>query len=100
MNREPLSNFDAFLLRMDTPTNMALITGLMIFDKPVEFERMRATMEHRLLEFDRFRQRIGEDQARLLKHSGLGIRPLFRPEFPPAPHRPARAGRPGMPSKP
>jgi len=76
MSKEPLSNFDSFLLRMDSPTNMAAITGLMIFDKPVEFERMRATLEHRLLEFDRFRQRIGES-GRLLKHPVWEYDPFF-----------------------
>ena len=74
MNREPLSNFDAFLVRLDTPTNMAVITGLMIFDKPVEFARLRATMEHRLLEFDRFRQRVGEGGRVLSTPSGNSTR--------------------------
>ena len=76
MNREPLSNFDAFLVRLDTPTNMAVITGLMIFDKPVEFARLRATMEHRLLEFDRFRQRVGEG-GRVFKHAVWEFDPYF-----------------------
>ncbi len=76
MNKEPLSNFDAFLVRLDTPTNMAVITGLMIFDKPVEFERLRATMEHRLLEFDRFRQRVGEG-GRIFKHPVWEFDPYF-----------------------
>lgn len=67
MSKEPLSNFDAFLVRMETPTNMAVITGLMIFNQPVEYERLRATLEHRLLEFDRFRQRISEG-GRLIKY--------------------------------
>jgi diacylglycerol O-acyltransferase len=76
MNKEPLSNFDAFLVRLDTPTNMAVITGLMIFDKPIEFDRLRATMEHRLLEFDRFRQRVGEG-GRIFKHPVWEFDPYF-----------------------
>jgi diacylglycerol O-acyltransferase / wax synthase len=76
MNREPLSNFDAFILHMDSPTNKAVITGLMIFDKPVEFERLRATIQHRMLEFDRFRQRIGED-GRFIKRPAWEFDPFF-----------------------
>jgi WS/DGAT/MGAT family acyltransferase len=64
MTVEPLSNFDAFLLRMDSPTNMAVINGLLFFEQPVDCERLRATLERRLLQYDRFRQRI--TQAGLL----------------------------------
>ncbi len=76
MNKEPLSSFDAFILRMDSPTNMAVITGLMIFDQPVEFERLRATLQHRFLQFDRFRQRIGED-GRFIKRPVWESDPFF-----------------------
>ena len=76
MKNEPLSNFDAFIMRMETHTNMTTITGLMIFDKPVEFERLRATLEHRLLEFDRFSQRIGEG-GRVLKYPVWEFDPFF-----------------------
>jgi WS/DGAT/MGAT family acyltransferase len=76
MNKEPLSNFDAFLMRMDTPTNLLVITGLMVFEKPVAFERMRATLEHRLLEYDRFRQCIGED-GRFIKRYAWEYDPIF-----------------------
>ena len=76
MNKEPLSSFDAFILRMDSPTNMAVITGLMIFDQPVEYERLRATIQHRLLDFDRFRQRIGID-GRFIKRPVWEHDPFF-----------------------
>lgn len=76
MQKEPLSNFDAFILRMDSPTNMAVITALMIFDQPVEHERLRATIQHRLLEFDRFCQRIGED-GRFIKRPAWELDPFF-----------------------
>jgi WS/DGAT/MGAT family acyltransferase len=76
MNREPLSYFDAFLLHLDTPTNMAVITGLLFFDQPVEYERLRATLEHRLLEFDRFRQRVTQG-GRLIRRPVWEFDPHF-----------------------
>ncbi len=39
---------------------MAMITGVMIFDQPIEFERLRLTVGERLLVFNRFWQRVRE----------------------------------------
>ncbi len=54
---EFFSTVDAAWLHMEKPTNMAMITGVMIFDEPLEFPRLKATIESRLLVYDRFRQR-------------------------------------------
>lgn len=54
--RETFTSVDAAWLNMDTPTNMAMITGVMMFDRPLDWERLRLTLERRLLVFDRFRQ--------------------------------------------
>jgi diacylglycerol O-acyltransferase len=54
---EFFSTVDAAWLHMEKPTNMAMITGIMIFDEPLDFERLKATIENRLLIYDRFRQR-------------------------------------------
>jgi len=43
---------------MEDPTNLMMITGVMVFGTPMDFERLKATVEHRLLRFDRFRQRV------------------------------------------
>jgi len=58
MARKPLSSVDAAWLRMEDPTNLMMITGVMVFGAPVEYERLKALLEKRLLRFDRFRQRV------------------------------------------
>jgi diacylglycerol O-acyltransferase len=58
IKNEPLSPVDAAWLQMDTPTNIAMITGVLLFDEPLDVERLKATIESRLLRFDRFRQRV------------------------------------------
>lgn len=55
---EPLSSIDTAWLRMEHPTNLMMITGVLMFDVPIDFERLRATIEQRMLRFDRFRQRV------------------------------------------
>jgi hypothetical protein len=55
---ETLSNVDAAWLHMDSPTNLAIVTGVFMFDKPLDFARVRATNEQRLLRVKRFRQHV------------------------------------------
>jgi diacylglycerol O-acyltransferase / wax synthase len=57
---EQFANVDAAWLHMEQPTNMATITGVMIFDRPIDIRRLEATVEHRMLKFDRLRQRVRE----------------------------------------
>src|SRR5207253_2843429 len=57
---EPLSSVDAAWLRMEDPTNLMMVTGVLLFEEPLDFSRVRATLERRLLAFDRFRQRVVE----------------------------------------
>ena len=52
-------------LRMDSPTNLAIITGVISFPGPLDFERLRVTVEARLLPFMRFRQRVRESSIPL-----------------------------------
>ncbi len=54
----PLSNVDAAWLKMEDPANLMMVTGVLTFRKPVDFEYFRALIESRLLQFDRFRQRV------------------------------------------
>ena len=58
MSRQPMSNADAGWLQMESPTNPMMISGFFEFDQPMDYERLRATIEHRLLRFERFTQRI------------------------------------------
>ena len=43
---------------MEDPTNLMMISGVMVFGAPLEYERLKATIEYGLLRFDRFRQRV------------------------------------------
>src|SRR4030081_1719025 len=56
----PLSNVDAAWLRMEDPTNLMMVTGILVFEEPLDPRRVRAVLEKRLLTFDRFRQRVVE----------------------------------------
>lgn len=62
---EPFSSVDTAWLRMDTPTNLAMINGVMTFPEPLDFDRLRVTFEARLLSFARFRQRVREPNGLL-----------------------------------
>lgn len=64
----PLSNVDAAWLKMEDPTNLMMVTGVLTFARPVDMAYLRALVESRLLQFDRFRQRV------------------VRPSLPMAPH--------------
>ncbi len=55
---EPLSGIDAAWLGMEDPTNLMMVTGILTFSKPVDFDRLKLVIERRWLRFDRFRQRV------------------------------------------
>lgn len=55
---EDMSNVDTAWLRMELPNNLMMITGVFIFDQPLDFERFKVTLEQRFLCFERFRQRV------------------------------------------
>jgi diacylglycerol O-acyltransferase / wax synthase len=57
---EPMASADSAWLHMESPTNLMVVTGLMLFDEPLEFERLKTTLKQRLLRFERFRQRVVE----------------------------------------
>lgn len=65
LRSEIFSNVDAAWLHMEQPSNMAMITGVLMFDRPLDFQRLRATIEHRFLTFDRFCQRVREPRLPL-----------------------------------
>jgi WS/DGAT/MGAT family acyltransferase len=53
----PLSNVDAAWLKMEDPANLMMVTGVLTFPRSVDAGYLRALIESRLLQFDRFRQR-------------------------------------------
>jgi WS/DGAT/MGAT family acyltransferase len=55
---EPLTGVDRAWLRMDDPTNLMTINGVMMLEKPVDHEEIKAILETRLLIIPRFRQRV------------------------------------------
>ncbi len=57
---EPLSSVDAAWLRMEDPTNLMMVTGMLVFEAPLDHRRVRSLLHKRLLSFDRFRQRVVE----------------------------------------
>jgi WS/DGAT/MGAT family acyltransferase len=58
---ERMSAVDAAWLRMDRPTNLMMIVGVVVFDEHLDFARFRATIEDRFLRFPRFRCRAVQD---------------------------------------
>ncbi len=55
--RDPISKVDTAWLRMEQPTNLMMITGVIVLDSGATFERVVETIEHRWLAFRRFRQK-------------------------------------------
>ena len=64
----PLSNVDAAWLKMEDPTNLMMVTGVMTFARPIDVAHLRALVESRLLQFDRFRQRVVRPSLPLAPH--------------------------------
>ena len=60
-NRERMSSVDTAWLRMDTPTNLMMIVGVMMFDGAPDLARIKRTVEARLSRYARFRQRVVQD---------------------------------------
>src|SRR3954469_2425249 len=61
--REPLSAVDHAWLRMDEPSNLMIINGVLVMDEPADLGRIRAILQRRLLPIRRFRQRIVQNQG-------------------------------------
>lgn len=55
-----MSPVDSAWLHMEVPTNLMMITGVSLLDRPIDFERFRKTLEVRLLSLDRFKMRVVE----------------------------------------
>jgi WS/DGAT/MGAT family acyltransferase len=56
-----MSSVDTAWLRMDRPTNRMAIVGVLLFDGPVDYDRLLATFAARFARFARFRCRPVED---------------------------------------
>jgi diacylglycerol O-acyltransferase / wax synthase len=61
--RERMSSVDTAWLRMDRPSNLMMICGVLVFHERLALGRLRATIADRFLRFHRFRQRPVQSQA-------------------------------------
>lgn len=57
IHREPMSRVDTAWLRMERPTNLMMITGVLMFDTPMPLDRLRKVIKQRFLSYPRFRQK-------------------------------------------
>src|SRR4030095_5849632 len=55
--REKISAVDTAWLRMDRPSNLMMICGVLLFSDRIRFDRLTRIIGERFLKFDRFRQR-------------------------------------------
>ena len=56
-NREPMSKVDTAWLRMESPTNLMMITGVLIFAQRLDIEKLKRLLAQRFLAYRRFKQR-------------------------------------------
>jgi diacylglycerol O-acyltransferase / wax synthase len=56
-DREAMSKVDTAWLRMERPTNLMMITGVLMLDGPFDVPRFKRLLSERFLAFRRFRQR-------------------------------------------
>lgn len=62
--REPLSIIDAAWLRMDRPTNLMMICGMLMFEDRISIDALKEVVRTRLLCFHRFLQRVINQSGR------------------------------------
>ncbi len=61
-----MSHADTAWLHMDRPTNLMVINSVLLFDQPVDWERVKRIIQARLVErFPRFHQRVVESRLPL-----------------------------------
>ena len=60
MKTYPMTAADAAWFHNDGPANLAIVMGVVLTKKPLNFERVRKIYSERILSFDRFRQRVVE----------------------------------------
>lgn len=56
-NREPMSKVDTAWLRMESPTNLMMITSVLIFRQRLDLKKLKALLAQRFLAYRRFRQK-------------------------------------------
>ena len=59
--RERISGVDTAWLRMEHPTNLMMIVGVLMFDEKINVNQLKKVIEGRWLKFARFRQKATQD---------------------------------------
>ncbi len=62
-NRQRISGVDTAWLRMEHPTNLMMIVGVMMFERKLRLADVKRALEARFLSFARFRQRAVQEAA-------------------------------------
>src|SRR5690349_5271286 len=60
----PMSSVDAAWLGMEDPTNLMMVTGVLMLDGKVDPKRLRTLLDTRLAPFGRFHQRVVRPRSR------------------------------------
>lgn len=58
IRRSPMSRVDTAWLRMERPTNLMMITGVMMFESPLDIKTLRKVIESKFLSYPRFGQKV------------------------------------------
>jgi WS/DGAT/MGAT family acyltransferase len=58
--RQPIAKVDTAWLRMESPTNLMMITGVIVLNEDVDFDRLKEVVASRFLAFPRFRHKAVE----------------------------------------
>jgi len=61
LGRERMTGVDTAWLRMEHPTNLMMIVGVMMFKEALSFQKLQATIEQRFLSYPRFKQKAVQD---------------------------------------
>ena len=61
LGRERMSGVDTAWLRMEHPTNLMMIVGVMMFREKIDFKKLQATIDQRFLTYPRFKQKAAQD---------------------------------------
>ncbi len=60
----PMSSVDAAWLGMEDPTNLMMVTGVLMLDGKADVKRLRTLLDKRLAPFERFHQRVVRPRMR------------------------------------
>ena len=85
--KEPMSKVDTAWLRMEHPSNLMMINGVIFLGANLDYERLLQTIEERFLTFRRFTQKVTDGAAGahwVTEAGGPNSEPVVPPE-PPAP---------------